>query len=163
MNELRRSLLDDSDAPAGLSPEAAFLASRNAGAAGLLLHHSDVYRALFERYQREGPSPEIEEIALDAAGNLATVMQSLRRREDLLTAMEHSPDVAAPPMVIIDQLLFSLVLLTDPDAGEDSKACMTPEALEELLTIEPVQEWLKTMDAKLVFNVDPMFDDIEQP
>jgi hypothetical protein len=163
MNELRRSLLDDSDAPTGLSPDAVFLASRNAGAAGLLLHHSEVYRGLLERYQREGPSAEIEEMALDAAGNLATVMQSLRRREDLLTAMEYNADVAAPPMPIIDQLLFSLVLLTDPDAGEDSKACLSSEGLDELLASDVTQAWLKSMHAELVFNLDPTFDDLEQP
>jgi hypothetical protein len=163
MSELRRVLLDDSNAPTGLSPDAAFLASRNAGAAALLVHHADVYRALYDRYQREGPSAEIDAIALEAAGDLATVMQSLRRRPDLLSVMEVSPDVVAPPLPIIDQLLFSFVLLTDPEASEDSKASLSPDALDELLALAGVKEWLDSMHAELVFSLDPAFDDSEEP
>lgn len=163
MSELRRLLLDDSDAPPGLSPVLAFIASRNAGAAGLLLHYAKVYRSLFDRYQQEGPSAEIEAIALEAAGDLATVMQSLRRRPEVLIAMELSPVVVAPPLPIIDQLLFSFVLLTDPDAGEDSKACLSPDMLDESLTYTRVKEWLDSIHAELVFNLDPAFDDPAEP
>jgi len=163
MSEIRRTLLDDSGAPAGLSPDAAFIASRNAGAAALLLHHADVYRALHARYQQEGPSAEIEAIALEAAGDLATVMQSLRRRPDLLLVMEVSPDLVAPPLPIIDQLLFSFVLLTDSHAGEDSEAALTPQILDELLALPTVKRWLDSLHAELVFNLDATFDDPEEP
>jgi hypothetical protein len=147
MSELRRTLLDDSDAPPELSPDLAFLAARNAAVAALLLHHAEGYRSLYERYRREGPSPEIEEIALDAAGGLATVMQSLRRRGDLLLALEQAPDLAGPPLIIIDQLYFSLLLMTGPDAEVESEMCLSVAALDELMANNAVQKWLKELEA----------------
>jgi hypothetical protein len=147
MNELRRTLLDDSDAPRELSPDLAFLASRNAAAAAVLLHHAEVYRDLLDRYRAEGPSEEIEEIAIDAAGNLATVLQPLRRREDLLTAMEYAPNLAAPPMAALDQLFFSFVLMTGPDADGESENLLSADDLDALLATESTQAWLKSMQA----------------
>jgi hypothetical protein len=147
MNEFRRGLLDDGDAPGELSPDLAFMGSRNASLAALLPHHAELYRHLLERYRREGPSPDIESIALDAAGNLATVMQSLRRREEILMAMEAAPDITVPPMIVIDQLLFSFVLLTKPDENDNEAGLLSVEALSELLANNAVQNWLKEVEA----------------
>jgi hypothetical protein len=148
MNELRRQLLDASDAPPELSPELSFLASRGAGAAALLLDHAELYRHLLARYQREGASAVIEQIALDAAGNLATVMQSLRSREDLLAVLKLSPHVPAIPVAAIDQLMFSFLLLTGPQSEDDLLACLTPESLVALLEAKSVQEWLTSVNAE---------------
>ncbi|HEY3728695.1 MAG TPA: hypothetical protein VGL51_16075 [Solirubrobacteraceae bacterium] len=148
MNELRRQLLDDSDAPAQLSPQLRFLASRGAAAAALLLNHAELYKHLLERYQREGASPEIEEIALDAAGNLATVLQSLRSREDLLAMVRISPDVPGIPVAAIDQLAFSFLLLTGPQSEDESLACLAPEWVDAVLEADDVKEWLDSLQAK---------------
>ena len=150
MNEFRRGLLDDSDAPAELSPNLVFMGSRNASLAALLPHQAELYRHLLARYQRDGWSPDIGAIALDAAGNLATVMQSFRRREDLLMAMEAAPNIVPPPMIIIDQLLFSFVLLTKPDAEDNAAGLLSEEALSELLANNAVQSWLKDAEAPQV-------------
>ncbi|MDQ6775096.1 MAG: hypothetical protein M3071_02500 [Actinomycetota bacterium] len=147
MNEFRRGLLDDRDAPPELSPNLVFMGSRNASLAALVPHHAELYRHLLARYRREGWSPDIEAIALDAAGNLATLMQSFRRREDLLIAMEVAPNIEPPPMIIIDQLLFSFVLLTKPDADDNAEGLLSEEALSELLANDAVQLWLKDVEA----------------
>jgi hypothetical protein len=146
MSELRRSLLDDSDAPPELSADLAFLGARNAAAAALLLHHAEVYRLLLDRYREEGPSEDIEEIALEAAGNMATVLQAMRRRDELLTAMRYA-NLAAPPMIVIDQLFFSFLLMTGPGDEDDVKMLLSGDDLDELLALESTQAWLKSMQA----------------
>jgi hypothetical protein len=150
MNEFRRGLLDDSDAPPELTPNLVFIGSRNPALAALFTHHAELYRHLLARYRREGWSPDIEAIALDAAGNLATLMQSFRRREDILVAMELAPDIVMPPMIIIDQLLFSFVLLTAPDENDNEAGLLSEEALSELLANNAVQSWLADVESPSV-------------
>jgi hypothetical protein len=150
MNEFRRSLLDDADAPPELSPNLVFIGSRNPTLAALFTHHAELYRHLLDRYRREGSSPDIAAIALDAAGNLATVMQSFRRREDLLAAMRDAPNIVMPPMIIIDQLLFSFVLLTEPDENDNEAGLLSEEALSELLANNAVQSWLADVESPSV-------------
>jgi hypothetical protein len=150
MNEFRRGLLDDGDAPPELTPNLVFVGSRNPALAALFTHHAELYRHLLDRYRREGWSPDIEAIALDAAGNLATLMQSLRRREDVLVAMELAPNIVPPPMIIIDQLLFSFVLLTEPDEDDNEAGLLSEEALSELLANNAVQSWLADVESPSV-------------
>jgi hypothetical protein len=156
MNELRRQLLDDSDAPDDLSPELRFLAARQAALAGLFVDHAELYAHLHARLEEQGPSRQLEDVALDAAGNLGTVMQSLRSREDLLAVLEHAPDVAAPPMSGIDQLFFSLLLLAGPATEDELLACLPPTDLDGLMTAEKTRNWLASM------NVDEPLSDDEQ-
>ena len=111
MNELRRELLDSSDAPAELSPDLRFLASRQASLAALVLDHAQRYKILY-RATRENPNLEgIQAEALDAAGNLATLLQSLRGREDLQVALARAPGYTPTPLLAVDQLFFSFTLL----------------------------------------------------
>jgi hypothetical protein len=142
MSEFRQRALDDSDRPLGLSPEAAFLAARQAAAAVLLQRDRELYPMLLQRYHDEGPSPELSELALEAAGDLATVLQSLRSRQDLIEALEQHPKVTAPPLVLFDQLQFSYLLLTDGATEEQREGLLTPRALAELLNSKRITDWL---------------------
>lgn len=147
MNEFRRALLDDSNPPPELDAELAAFFKRQAGAALLLATHSELYRELLERYRREGPSEEIEEIALDAAGNLATTLQSLRSREDLLQRLEITPGSIPPPVVVLDQVLYSFLLLTGPYSEDELEAALDPEMLDDLMHAPQVEKWLAALGA----------------
>ncbi len=120
MTELRRALFDESDAPEDLPPDLRRLATLQAAAAALLIDHAELYKLLLERIEREGSSPELRAIALDAAGNLGSVQQALRSREDLILALAHAPGFAAYPELVVDQLFYSFTLLAAPggDANE---------------------------------------------
>jgi hypothetical protein len=142
MSEFRRQALDDSDRPPELSPEAAFLAARQAAAAVLLQRDRELYPELLQRYRDEGSSAELSELALEAAGDLATVLQSLRSRQDLIEALEQHPQVTAPPLVLFDQLQYSYLLLTDGATEEQREGLLTPRALDELLNSKRITEWL---------------------
>ena len=142
MNELRREFLDDSNASAELSPDLRFLASRQAALAALFLDHAKLYGDLFERVQDEGTSPELRARALDAAANLGLLLQELRRRGDLLAVLVHAPDHAPVPLYAIDQLQFSLLLLSGPCSEDDLRACLTPAGLDGLFASRHVRDWL---------------------
>jgi hypothetical protein len=141
MNELRRELLDTSDAPLELSPDLQFLAARQASLGALLLDHAERYRALHQAISATGPTHETQHAALDASGNLATVLQSLRSREDLQVALAHAPGHTPTPLLAVDQLFFSFTLLTAADPDE-LEAALTPDGVDELFRSERVRDWL---------------------
>jgi hypothetical protein len=148
MNELRREMLDSSDAPPELSPELKFLASRQASLGALLLDHAEHYTVLYTAVRQHGSSEEIQTAALDAAGNLGTVLQSLRSREDLQQALAHAPGYTPTPLIAIDQLFFSFTLLagtgagTGGDAPDNLDAALPPEGVDELFRSQHVRDWL---------------------
>ena len=142
MNELRRELLNSSDAPPELSPDLKFLASRQAALAALTTDHAKRYKILYQA-ARENPNLDgIRAEALDAAGNLGVLLQSLRSREDLQVALAHAPGYVPTPLLAIDQLFFSFTLLAGA-GGEELEAALTPDQVDELFGSERVREWLK--------------------
>jgi hypothetical protein len=141
MNELRRELLDTSDAPPELSPDLQFLASREAALGALLLDHSERYKALYKAISETGPTQATKHAALQAAGNLATLLQSLRSREDLQAALAHAPGHTPTPLLAVDQLFFSFTLLTTANQDE-LDAALAPEGVDELFRSERVRDWL---------------------
>jgi hypothetical protein len=147
MNELRQSLLDDSAAPAELAPELRFLAARQASMAALLIDHAELYKLLLARVRQDGLTDELQAIALDAAGNLATILQSMRSREDLLLVLAHSPHTESFPSVLIDQLVYSFTLLAAPSDEEWLASCLEPEDLDALLATNRMQAWLNGLGA----------------
>lgn len=150
MNELRRALLDEGDASSELSPELRFLASREASLAGLMLDHLELYSHLMLRYRREGTSADLQAIALDAAGNLGTVMQSMRARQELVNVLAHVPGRPGVPLPLIDQLFHCFVMLSEPCTEDEELALLSPqEAQETFLDPERVRSWL------LVFGIVP--------
>jgi len=144
VNELRREMLDSSDAPAELSPDLRFLASRQASLAALMLDHAEHYKVLYTAARESGITEEIQTAALDAAGNLGTLLQSLRSREDLQIALAHAPGYTPTPMLAVDQLFFSFTLLAG--VGRDSldqlDAALGLEGVDELFRSQRVRDWL---------------------
>jgi hypothetical protein len=147
VSELRRTLLDEGDAPPELSPELRFLASRQAALAALIVDHAELYRHLHERFRREGSSRRVRAVALDAAGNLGTVLQELRRREDLVVALAHAPRVHPIPLPAIDQLVFCFLLLSGEVSADDQMALLSPAELDGVLGAESVKDWLAGVGA----------------
>jgi hypothetical protein len=144
MNELRREMLDSSDAPPELSPELKFLASRQAALAALLLDHAERYKLLYAAARENGTTEEIQTAALDAAGNLGTLLQSLRSREDLQAALVQAPGHTPTPLIAVDQIFFSFTLLAGVggDGIEDLDAALPPEGVDELFRSQRVRDWL---------------------
>jgi hypothetical protein len=144
VNELRREMLDSSDAPAELSPDLKFLASRQASLAALMLDHAEHYKVLYTAARQNGTTEEIQTAALDAAGNLGTVLQSLRSREDLQAALAHAPGYTPTPLIAVDQLFFSFTLLAGHggDALQELDAALPPEGVDELFRSQRVRDWL---------------------
>jgi hypothetical protein len=141
MNELRRELLDTSDAPPELSPDLQFLAARQASLGALLLDHAERYKVLYQDISTTGPTHATQQAALEAAGNLATVLQSLRSREELQVALAHAPGHTPTPLLAVDQLFFSFTLLTTANQDE-LEAALTPDGVDELFRSERVRDWL---------------------
>ncbi len=145
MNELRRELLDSSDAPPELSPELRFLASRQASLAALLLDHAQRYKILYKASRENSTLAGIRAEALDAAGNLGTLLQSLRSREELQVALSQAPGHIPTPLLAADQLFFSFTLLASaaPDGlDEEQAAALTPDQVDELFRSQRVRDWL---------------------
>jgi hypothetical protein len=141
VNELRRALLDDREAPDELPADLRFLATRQASLAALFLDHCDQYKALFNAEKESGLTDEMRVAALDAAGNLGTLLQSLRQREDLQLVLAHAPGLERTPMLAIDQLLYSFVLFSGP-GGEEMDAALPPEGVDELFRSQRLRDWL---------------------
>ena len=145
MNELRRELLDSSDAPPELSPDLRFLASRQASLAALLLDHAQRYKILYKAARENSTLEGIRAEALDAAGNLGTLLQSLRSREELQVALAQAPGHIPTPLLAADQLFFSFTLLASaaPDGlDEEQAAALTPDQVDELFRSQRVRDWL---------------------
>ena len=149
MNELRRALLDSTDGPPELSPDLRFLAARQASLAALMLDHAQHYKVLYTAARETGTTEEIQTAALDAAGNLGTLLQSLRSREDLQVALAHAPGYTPTPLLAVDQLFFSFTLLAglNGDRIEELDAALAPEGVDELFGSERVREWLHGLGA----------------
>jgi hypothetical protein len=146
VSELRRALLDLDVGVPELPDELRFLAARQAALGPLLLHHAELYRELCERIEREGSSEDTAAVALEAAGDLATLMQTLRRREDLLSVLAESPVTEALPGVLIDQLIHSFAILACPEAEDQLPAAATPIHLDRLMGSRPMRAWLKGIE-----------------
>lgn len=159
MNALRRELLSYEEITE-LGPEGSFLAGRQATLAVLFIDHTELYRRLYHRYEQDGRSDELDAIALDAAGNLATLLQTLRARQDLLIALARSDDFPAIPVAFIDQLQFSFLLLADQrrsDSDSDSTgytldACLSAEEAAGQLEAEITVAWLRDLNADIVMS-----------
>ena len=140
----RRELLDTSDAPPDLSPDLRFLASRQASLAALLTDHARRYTILYRAIRDSGATADTRAQALEAAGDLATLLQSLRGREDLQVALAHAPGHVPTPLLAVDQLFFSFTLLAGATEcpAEAVDAALTPEGVDELLRSQRVRDWL---------------------
>jgi hypothetical protein len=148
VNAFRREMLRETGLGPGVTGDAAFIASRQASAGLLLVALAGAYPALLRRYRSDGPSQDLLETTCACAGDLATVLQSWRSREDLVAALEQADGALAPPLTVLDQLFHSFVLLTGGASAEELAACLTAEQLAELMASRRVREWLQWLDAE---------------
>jgi hypothetical protein len=113
-------------------------------AAALLPQAAERYKALSARLDAEGTSPELRAEALDAAGDLAVVLQSAHRHHVLYVVLDDRTDLAPLRMLTaLDDLFHSLVLLTEPTADEFIvKARLTPEAVDAHLEFAELRDYL---------------------
>jgi hypothetical protein len=152
MTELRRAFFDESAIVEDLPPDLKTLATLQAAAAALLFDHAELYKLLLERIEQDGSSVQLRAIALDAAGNLGSVLQASRNREDQLAALALAPGFAAFPILVFDQLFYSFTLLAAP--GEDADeppAHLDADTLDGLIASDHVQKWLTSTNADVVF------------
>jgi hypothetical protein len=143
----RRSLLDESSAAPDLNPVLRFLTPRLPALAAMLTSYPDIYRRLAAERSRSGSTPELEAEALALAGDMATVMQSLRSRPDVLEGMAQIEGLTPPPMVQADQLFCALMLMSGAsgfefsddlllDAEELGMLMSQPEVVDFVASIE---------------------------
>lgn len=143
MNEIRRALVSEEGVSDEMPPDVRFLSAREGALIGLYVDHVELYEHLITRYHREGTSEALRAIALDAAGNLSTILQSLRSRQDLVTLLEQVPDRPGIPLLVIDQLFHCFTLLTAPVSEDDEAMLLTAaEAHEILLDDDLIRDWL---------------------
>lgn len=94
------------------------------------------YRELAERRRQH---EDVAAEALDAAGDLAAVLQVARRHQSALAVLNATELKTAQLFGTLDQVYDSLVLLTDPDTAD---AGLGDDDLEALLAMPALQEWL---------------------
>jgi hypothetical protein len=150
MTELRDRLLDDSGAPEVLSADLRFMAARQAALAALVVDHSELYRHLYERLEREGSTDDLRRTALGAANNLGVLLQELRRRDDLVQAFNHSDEAPSVPLGAIDTLYVTTMALAGPLDEREAQLLYAPGLIEGVLYGDgPTRDWL------LSFGVNP--------
>jgi hypothetical protein len=145
---IRALLLEDDEADAAapaMSDDERFLLRHVAVAAALVTDHADLYRALYDRRRREPVSAELREAALGAAETIATLRQSIARRQPLVAAAHGSPIDPALALAALDQLFYSFTLLTSPDR-EDVEVALDAREAEELLRMPALVSWLEQFE-----------------
>lgn len=142
-DELRRLLDEPYDPALELNENEQWLGRHHAAVAALVPDHAELYRALLARREAEGLTPDVRASALDAAGTIAAVMQSLRRRPLVVAAASEAPVSHTFPLGTLDHLFYSFTLLTSPVADDHSMAMLELDELDEL--VELSQPWLAEM------------------
>jgi hypothetical protein len=158
---LRRVLLanelppgdDGPEVPGGLRPEAFSLMTRYWALVTLLAYRGELYPRLLHRYRDHGPSPEIDRSAVEAAVDIAAVMQSVRRERELLSAARETALDPGVANKLLDDLFFSFVLLTSHDEDE-ALALVDEDWLEARAGDARFVEWLGFMQFESTFVTD---------
>jgi hypothetical protein len=109
--------------------------------ARLLPGATERYRALRARWEADGTSAGLRAEALDAAGDIAAVLQGARRDRELALRLRETPLKPTQLLAALDQVFYSLVLLTSADAAEAGQS-MTADELDVLLAMKGLRSWL---------------------
>jgi hypothetical protein len=99
------------------------------------------YRALRGRWESEGTSEALRAEALDAAGDIAAVLQGARRERERALALRATPLKPTQLLGALSQIFDSLVLLTSTDAAEAGLS-LSADQLDVLLAMKSLQVWL---------------------
>lgn len=123
-----------------------YLLSHLVTAAALLISQRERYPDLLSRRREEGDSAEVRATAHDSAEEIAGVLQSACRRRHLLVVAQETPLNPSGPIGMLDQLFFSLCLLSGPEDSLESAALSGAE-VDELWESLDVQPWLEELGA----------------
>jgi hypothetical protein len=99
------------------------------------------YRVLRERWEDDGTSAELRAEALEAAGDLAAVLQGARRERPRAIALRQTPLKSTQLFAALEQIFYSLVLLTAPEA-DLAGLSMREEELDGVIAMPSLQAWL---------------------
>lgn len=109
--------------------------------AAILPGHSERYRRLRRQLEDEGTSDGLRAAALEAAGDLAAVLQGAARQNASAVALA---DMGLRPLELLGalgQLFASFVVLTAPEP-DDAGTSMTADELDDLLATPGLEDWL---------------------
>jgi hypothetical protein len=140
VEQLSRGVAGHRDLPSHDAAEESLLRHMYVGAT-LLPGQAERYRALRRRWEAEGTSAALRAEALEAAGDVAAVLQGARRERGLAVSLRETPLKPTQLFGAYAQLLYSLVLLTGTDPDEAGFS-MTEEDLEVLLAMRSLRAWL---------------------
>jgi hypothetical protein len=157
LSELRRVLLadevpDDADLPeipGGVRPDSVLLLIRLRAIVILLAYRGARYKDLVASRR----SPDSDAAALEAAVDIACVMQSLRRERELLAATRSSALDPGVANKILDDLFSSFVLLTGRDENE-VPALLDPEWFDARLRGAKFRGWVAALGFEPTFVSD---------
>jgi hypothetical protein len=98
------------------------------------------YLDLRARLLDEGPNAALHDVALELAGLAAAVVKGARAGQyATLRELRRSELNPLPVLDTLDELMHSLMLLTDP---EDIEFALTPQGLQARLDMPDVRRWL---------------------
>jgi hypothetical protein len=139
---LRQVLTEDHEADPRLTEDEKFLANHLAVVAAVLTRLAEAYPELLERQRREGQSDEVRAAAHEMAEQAATVLQALRRRQDLIAVAQETPMNPSQAIAVLDELFFSYCLLSGPDDAR-LKVILREDEPRALIDALGVREWLE--------------------
>lgn len=102
--------------PKDLLPAGFYIEALNRATVILIVHHGALYLDLLDTVEGDGPSAQSDAAAIAAAVDVAAVQQSSWRRLDMIGAFRGSPLDQTASLTWLDDLCFSLLLLTTRDA-----------------------------------------------
>lgn len=157
LTELRRVLLaddvpDDGDLPeipGGVRTDSFLLLMRLRAMVILLAYRGALYKDLVANRR----SPDTDAAALEAAVDIACVMQSLRRERELLAATRGTPLDPGVANKILDDLFFSFMLLTGRDDNE-VPALLDAEWFAARVRGAKFSEWVAALGLAPTFVTD---------
>lgn len=103
------------------------------------------YKALSARFDDDGPSPGLRADALDAAGDLAAVLQAVHRRHERCGVLDDRTGLSPLAMLGgLDEVFNSLMLMTELDPEDDffSSTRLAPEMVDDLLSFDEFDDYL---------------------
>lgn len=157
LTDLRRVLLaddvpDDADLPeipGGARPDSFFLVMRLRAMVVLLAYRGALYKDLMTSRR----CTDADAAALEAAVDIACVMQSLRRRRELLAATRNTELDPGIANKILDDLFCSFILLTGRDEHE-LPALLDAEWLSARLSGAKFRAWVAALGLDPTFVTD---------
>lgn len=145
--DLHALLEDYGDAPPELNDDERWLLNHLAVVAAALPEYDERYRALLTVHEAEGATPELRASALEAAGELAVLLQSVYRRPVVITASWQSSLDPRLALAAIDNLFYSFTLLPCHDGDDYGEARLEVEELDDLMLSPQMQAWFEEMGA----------------